>query len=83
MPLDPLAEAAIAAAAQRALELGVPVLLPFDSLLTVVRNIIVAHFNSTGQIPNNDEIKAQLPIDWAAFEATWAKWTPSGDGTLK
>jgi hypothetical protein len=75
--------AAAESAAKTAVEIAVPVLAPFDPLISLVMTAITAHFNATKTWPTEAEVQAALPADYQRLVSDWAAWKPSGDGTLK
>jgi hypothetical protein len=83
MALTPEEQAAIATGTKTAAEIALPVLLPFDPLITLVMVAIMAHFNATRTWPTAAEVQAALPADYQALVAGWAAWKPSGDGSMK
>lgn len=74
--------AAGASLAKTALEAAVPVIAPFDPLITLVMTAIMAHFNATKTWPTQAEVQAALPADYLSLVSEWAAWKPSGDGSL-
>jgi hypothetical protein len=74
---------AVASAIVAGAEIAVPALLPFNPLLLLLLTAIKAHFNAVGTFPTPEQLAAALPADWQALQATWANWTPSGDGSIK
>lgn len=83
MTLTPEEIAAGETAIKTAAEVALPVLVPFDPLISLIMTAITAHFNATGKWPTAAEVVAALPADYRQLVNDWATWKPSGDGTVK
>jgi hypothetical protein len=63
-------------------EAALPVLVPFDPLISLVMTAITAHFNATKTWPTEEQVRAALPADYKKLVDDWSAWKPSGDGSL-
>ena len=75
--------AAAASVVKTTAEIALPVLVPFDPLISLVMTAITAHWNATKTWPTEAQVMAALPADYKTLVNDWAAWKPSGDGTLK
>lgn len=75
--------AAAASVGKTVAEAALPILIPFDPVISLIMTAIISHFQATGTWPSEAQVLAALPADFNRLVTDWSAWRPSGDGTLK